>query len=247
MRIHRAGHLVAGLLFSIPAIAEDKTGGEVMITPIEHASMVIQSGALAIYVDPVGEVARYAALPRPDIILITHNHHDHLAPAVVAGLKAADTAVIGPQAVVDQLGYGHALANGAKTTVRGVTIEAVPAYNTSAERLRFHPKGRDNGYVLEVGKKRIYVSGDTEDVEEMRKLPDIDHAFVSVNLPYTMSVKQAAAAILEMKPGTVTPYHYRGTEGMSDLAELQRLVGKDPEIEVRLMDWYGKEPVSETE
>lgn len=247
MRIFVLGLVVALTELSTPAVAQERIGGDVMFTPIEHATLVIQTDEVTIHVDPVGDVARFAPFPRPDIILITHIHHDHLDPAVVASLKTADTAVVGPKTVVDELGYGRALMNGEKTTVKGLEVEAVPAYNTTPERTKFHPKGRDNGYVLEIGKKRIYISGDTEDSREIRGLKNIDFAFVSVNLPFTMSVEQAASAVLEMKPATVSPYHYRGRAGKSDLKEFQRLVGKDPDIEVRLLDWYGKQPAGAAE
>ena len=72
----------------------------------------------------------------------------------------------------------------------------------------------------------------------MRALENIDVAFVCMNLPYTMEVEKAADAVLEFKPRVVIPYHYRGQGGLSDLEKFREIVAKNPEIEVRLLDWY---------
>lgn len=241
MKTHMPLSLAAMLMIiAVSATAQEKKGADIVFTPIEHASLVIQGRDKTIYVDPVGDAKSYASLPKPDIILVTHMHQDHFDPAVIAAVKKGGTDVIGPKNVIDQLKYGKALENGQKTTVQGVSIDAIPAHNLTADRMKFHPKGRDNGYVLALDGKRIYISGDTEDTKEMRALKDIDFAFICMNLPYTMSVEQAASAVLEMKPKVVTPYHYRGPGGMSDLEAFKRLVSKDKQIEVRLMDWYGK-------
>ena len=129
------------------------------------------------------------------------------------------------------------LANGERTEVAGIAIEAVPAYNTTLGKEKFHPKGRDNGYVLTMGGKKVYVAGDTEDTPEMRALKDIDVAFLPMNLPYTMSVEKAAEAIRAFKPRVAYPYHYRSGDGTkANLEELKRLVGEGSEIRAR--DWY---------
>jgi len=131
------------------------------------------------------------------------------------------------------------LANWEKTEVEGIAIEAVPAYNTTPGREKFHPKGRDNGYVLTMGGKRIYVAGDTEDTAEMRKLKDIGVAFLPMNLPYTMSIQKAAEVIRQFGPKIVYPYHYRNRDGTkADLEKLGKLVGEDRGVEIRLGDWY---------
>ena len=111
-------------------------------------------------------------------------------------------------------------------------------YNTTPDRLQYHEKGRGNGYVVTLDDKRIYISGDTEDIPEMRKLKNIDYAFVCMNLPYTMTVEQAASAVSEFKPKVVFPYHYRGKEGMSDIEKFKKMVSADSDIEVRFLDWY---------
>lgn len=224
---------------SVTAMPQVKIGDSVL-TPIEHASLIVQDTDKTIYIDPVGDVKAFAPFPKPDLILITHVHRDHFDPAVIASVKKNGTQLMGPQNVIEELKYGTALDNGQTTAVLGIGIDAIPAYNTTPDRAKFHPKGRDNGYVLTLDGKRIYISGDTEDTKEMRALKNIDFAAICMNLPYTMTVEQAASAVLEMKPKVVTPYHYRGTDGMSDLKQFKKLVSKDKNIEVRLMDWYGK-------
>jgi len=206
--------------------------------PINHATMIIQSGSLDIYVDPVGDPAVFAEFNAPGMILLTDTHYDHLDPAVVGQLRRKDTIVVGPKAVIDQLGSGEILHNGESKTFNGVNVEAIPMYNLTPERLVFHEKGRGNGYVITLNGKRIYISGDTEDIPEMRALKNIDYAFVCMNLPYTMTEEQAASAVLEFKPKVVFPYHYRGKDMISDIEKFKNLVAKNPNIEVRFLDWY---------
>jgi len=204
-------------------------------TPIKHATFVLQAGTTTIYVDPVGSAEAFADFSPPDLILITHIHKDHLDPQLVATLKQDKTQIIGSATVVEQLGYGTVMYNGETTSLLGLTIEAVAAYNTTAERLHFHPKGRDNGYLLSKADARLYISGDTEDVPEVRALRDVDTAFLCMNLPYTMTVEQAAAAVNAFKPDLVIPYHYRGKQGMSDLDLFESLV---PGVQVSRLKWY---------
>jgi L-ascorbate metabolism protein UlaG (beta-lactamase superfamily) len=204
-------------------------------TPIKHATFVLQSGSTTVYVDPVGDAAAFSAFPPPDLILITHIHKDHLAPELVAVLKQGKTKIIGSPTVIEQLGYGTALRNGESTEALGLDFEAIAAYNTTAERLKFHPKGRDNGYVLSKDGVRLYISGDTEDIPEMRNLRDIDIAFVCMNLPFTMTVEQAASAVNDYRPGVVIPYHYRGKPDMSDVDAFERLV---TDSKVSKLKWY---------
>ena len=214
---------------------------EPVFTPIEHATFVIETDNVTIYVDPVGDPKEFAAFPEPDIILITDIHGDHLSADVVKAVRVDKTTVIGPKAVTDQLDTATTLANGDTITVSEVQIEAIPMYNTTEGRLQYHEKGRGNGYVLTIDDMRIYISGDTEDIPEMRALEDIDYAFVCMNLPYTMTVEQAASAVLEMQPVVVFPYHYRGQGGMSDVNKFASLVGTNEDIEVRQLDWYGSD------
>jgi L-ascorbate metabolism protein UlaG (beta-lactamase superfamily) len=162
-----------------------------------------------------------------------------LDAATLTSISGAKASIVAPKAVTDKLpetlrAKTTTLANGETKALLGVKIEAVPMYNTTPERLNFHNKGRGNGYVLTLGDKRVYISGDTEDIPEMRALKDIDVAFVCMNLPYTMTVDQAASAVRQFKPKIVYPYHYRG----SDLEKFKKLVGDDVGVDVRLRDWY---------
>ena len=192
-------------------------GGEILISPISHASFVMSVPGLVIYNDPVGGKALYEGQPAPGLILITHEHGDHFDAETLAALVGPDTKLVVNPAVMDKLSAdlkakATAIGNGETTTVGAVGIEAIPAYNTTADRLKYHPKGRDNGYVLTVDGQRVYIAGDTEDIPEMRALKDIDIAFVPMNLPYTMDVDQASSAVIEFKPAVVYPYHYRDSD-----------------------------------
>ena len=214
------------------------TDGDLIIHPINHATFVMAWKNKTIYVDPVGGGKRFDGLPKPDLVLVTDIHGDHLdagtLEAVVGGAK-----IVAPAAVAEKLPdklrkQTTVLANGETKSVADVNVEAVPMYNLTADRLKFHNKGRGNGYVVALGGKRVYISGDTEDIPEMRALKNIDVAFVCMNLPYTMTVEQAANAVREFKPKIVYPYHYRG----SDTEKFKQLVGNDSGVEVRLRDWY---------
>ena len=228
------------LLFVLTSLVctQEMKKDEIIFTPINHASFVIQSSEKTLFVDPVGDVDNYISFSSPDIILITHTHGDHLNTELVNILKTKNTAVVVSKAVYDELNYGEILENGEKKTYSDVSIEAIPMYNTSEDRLDFHKKGIGNGYVVTLMDKRIYISGDTEDIVEMRNLEDIDFAFICMNLPYTMTIEQAASAVLEMEPKVVYPYHYRGQGGISDIEKFKELVSENEDIEVRFLDWY---------
>jgi len=217
--------------------------GELTIHPINHATFVMTVGDTVIYVDPVGGPELFADFEPPDLVLVTHIHGDHMSAETLSGVCTDTTRILAPATVADELGEGipgelTILANGEVFSTAGIRVEAVPAYNLTEERQGFHPQGRDNGYIVTVGGKRIYISGDTEDIPEMRALENIDAAFVCMNLPYTMTVEQAADAVLAFAPKIVYPYHYRGKGGMSDLDAFTKLVAADPKIEVRLLKWY---------
>ncbi len=221
--------------------AEKINGGGLTIQPVMHASLVLGCQGKNIYVDPAGGAALFAGLAAPDMILITDIHGDHLDTATLSAVNTANAMLIVPQAVADMLPATMdkqkmiVLKNGDTTTLQGIGIAAIPMYNLPEAPDAFHTKGRGNGYVLTIGGKRIYISGDTEDIPEMRALKNIDIAFVCMNLPYTMDVNQAAQGVLAFKPKVVYPYHYRG----QDINTFKTLVNAgDKNIEVRLRNWY---------
>ena len=215
--------------------------GDLTVVPVQHATFVLKGAGRTIFVDPTGGPDAFKDQGKPDLILVTDIHGDHFDPKTLAAVRTPESVLIVPAAVAEKMGpekgSAKVLANGEKTTVGEVGVEAVPMYNLTAERKNFHTKGRGNGYVLTIAGKRIYISGDTEDIPEMRALKNIDAAFVCMNLPYTMDVEHAADAVLAFKPKVVYPYHYRGKE-MSDVEKFKTLVSKDKGIEVRLLPWY---------
>lgn len=232
----------------IPNYEADKETEDIAfeITPISHATMVLQWDGTVIYVDPVGGAAAFEGQPSPDLILITDIHGDHLNVETLQVVSTSKSKIVVPQAVADKLpnefdAQVDVLNNGDIKERFGFSIEAIPMYNLREEALKFHPKGRGNGYVIEKDGKRVYISGDTEDIPEMRALKDIDIAFVCMNLPYTMTELSAAKAVVEFKPTFVYPYHYRGADGMSDVNKFKGWImksGVSDEIEVVLLDWY---------
>ena len=227
-----------------PPGAELPADEAILIQPIQHSSFEIIWNGQHILVDPHGAGELYKSLTVPDLVLLTDIHGDHLDTTTLRAMDMRQTQLIAPQAVMDLLPIDlqarcMVLANGATTEQKGVGIEAIPMYNMPDPNDPRHPKGRGNGYVLTLGGQRVYISGDTEDVPEMRALKNIDIALVCMNLPYTMTVDQAASAVMEFKPTVVYPYHYRGKDGFSDVGRFKQLVNEgDPAIEVRLGEWY---------
>lgn len=193
-----------------------RNGKTVVISHIKHGSLRITACGKEIEIDPVTALpprTDYSKLPKADYILITHTHHDHCDKAAVAALQKPGTMVIGNAEAVKQIGAGTALRNGERLQLSSdISVEAVAAYNTSADKLAFHPKGRDNGYVLNIDGMRIYIAGDTEPVSEMEALGTLDIAFLPCNLPYTMSLAQCAEAAKTVKPAVLFPYHYGETD-----------------------------------
>ncbi len=247
-------HLIAILLIlsiASPSFSQKSTGdeldtkaGPLKIQPILHAAFVITWNGKTIYVDPYGGAKGYAGIAAPDLILITDIHGDHLNTETLNTIETGKAKIVAPQMVKDQLPGNLkekvvVLSNGNKTTVSGISVSAIPMYNLPETEDSRHPKGRGNGYILNLGGKLVYISGDTEDIPEMRALKNIDIAFVCMNLPYTMDINQAASAVLEFKPKVVYPYHYRGQGGFSDVEEFKKLVtGVNSAIDVRLRNWY---------
>jgi L-ascorbate metabolism protein UlaG (beta-lactamase superfamily) len=241
-----AAFAAAMLLTSATFAAEsdDKlatSGGDVAIHAIHHAALTLTFNGTTILVDPAAlgdtiNLAEFTSLPAPALILVTHQHPDHFNVPILQAASASAT-IVAPQDVADKMpddlkGKTKVMKNGDKMDVAGISIEAVPAYNTSADKQKFHPRGRDNGYILTFGDKHVYIAGDTEDTPEMRALTGIDVAFLPMNLPYTMDVEHAADAVKAFKPKVVYPYHY----GDSDVNKFRSLVGDA--ADVRLLAWY---------
>jgi len=218
--------------------------GDLSVQPVTHATFTITYNNKTFYIDPTGGATAFEGLAKPDFIIITDIHGDHNDPKTIDEIKTPNTIVVAPKAVAEKLsGFDQSkvviLNNGDKTDQGGATITAVPMYNLPEAADSRHTKGRGNGYVINFAGKNIYISGDTEDIPEMRQLKNIDVAFVCMNLPYTMDINQAAGAVLEFKPKIVYPYHYRGQGGLSDVNAFKKLVNDgDKNIDVRLVKWY---------
>jgi L-ascorbate metabolism protein UlaG (beta-lactamase superfamily) len=217
--------------------------GDITITPITHASFQIEYGGKVIHVDPTSP-GDYSRARQADLILITHDHPDHLDPAAIARVRKQGAPVVAPQAAAAKIENPTVMANGETKTVAGISIEAVPMYNLQrgpSPGQFFHPKGRGNGYILTLGGKRLYIAGDTECTPEMRALNNIDIAFIPMNLPYTMPPTEAAECVKAFRPKVVYPYHYRGQNPEEFKAAL-----KGEPIDVRLLNWYPSQPAGET-
>ena len=182
-----------------------KKEAQLVITPIEHGTAAFTFGDLTVYVDPTGSAEAFANFSAPNYVFITDIHGDHLSVKTLESLDLSKTTIVAPKAVADKLPEGISkeiiiMNNGEEKTFGVLKAEAIPMYNLREEALKFHSKGRGNGYVFTLGNQRIYFSGDTEDIPEMRALKNIDKAFVCMNLPYTMTIESAADAVLEFKP-----------------------------------------------
>ncbi|AOW20367.1 MBL fold metallo-hydrolase [Urechidicola croceus] len=218
--------------------------GDITIQPITHGTLVLTFNKTTIYVDPYGGADKFEGLSKPDYILITDIHGDHLNIETLKGIDTRGATFIVPQAVANELPSEYKsqveiLENRQGIHRMGMYISAVAMYNLPESEDSRHTKGRGNGYIINMGSKNIYISGDTEDIPEMRALYDIDVAFVCMNLPYTMDIDQASSAVLEFKPIIVYPYHYRGQDGLADVKKFKEIVNSgDSNIEVRLKDWY---------
>ncbi|GAB5409618.1 MAG: MBL fold metallo-hydrolase [Balneolaceae bacterium] len=237
------------LLLTVPSLAQlsnspdtfETEMGELTVYPINHGTVAFTFNGKTIFVDPFGGAERFSEFDAPDIIFITDIHGDHHNPNTLAGLDTENTTFVVPQAVADAMdgkyeGQLVIIANEETKEVLGMNVTGVAMYNLPDNESSRHKKGRGNGYVIDFGGTHIYLSGDTEDIPEMRALENIDIAFVCMNLPYTMDIYQAASAVVEFQPVVMYPYHHRGQDiekfkAIVDLAEI--------DTEIRLKDWYG--------
>ena len=233
MRVKGAGQQQAGAVSKYEQDVIKTNAGDLTITFISHATLMFSFEGKIIHVDPVGREADYAGMPKADIILLTHEHGDHLDPAAIKTLSKQGTQVVLTKACSQKVTGGIVMGNGDVKTIAGLKIEAVPAYNIVHVRSPgnpFHPKGQGNGYVITFGDKRVYVAGDTENIPEMKQLKDIDVAFLPMNLPYTMTPEMVADAAKAFKPKILYPYHY----GQTDPNKLVDLLKDVKGIEVRI-------------
>lgn len=218
--------------------------GNLSVQPILHGTLTFEWNEQSIYIDPYDSAEVFEGLPPASLILITDIHGDHLNQKTLDALETKNSIFIVPQAVADKISESYhdrliILNNGEKTTKLDIKIEAIPMYNLPEDDGSKHTKGRGNGYILDFAGTKIYISGDTEDIQEMRDLKKIDIAFVCMNLPYTMDINQAADAVLDFKPKVVYPYHYRGKPDFSDTEAFKELVNKgNSNIIVKLRNWY---------
>lgn len=209
-----------------------KSGKELKITFIKHGSLMLTYDNQSIQIDPVSEYADYSVFPKADVILITHEHGDHLDLKAIETLEKTGTRIIANENSQKLMGKGDIMKNGdVNKSIDYMTIEAVPAYNTTPGRDKYHPHHRDNGYILTFDGLRVYIAGDTEDIPELKNLKNIDVAFLPVNQPYTMTVPQAANAARIFSPKILYPYHY----GETKIEELSEAL-KDSGIEVRIRE-----------
>lgn len=207
--------------------------GDLAITFIGHATLMISYGGKIIHIDPVTQYADYTKMPKADLILVTHEHHDHFDLKAIDSVKTGKTKIVITETVAKQLPGSIALKNGDEKTIAGLKIEAVPAYNIvhmHSPGVPFHAKGIGNGYIITFGDKRLYIAGDTENTPEMKNLRNIDIAFLPMNLPYTMTPEMVADAAKAFKPKILYPYHY----GNTDTAKLVDLLKNEKNIEVRV-------------
>ena len=203
-----------------------KSGKTVTLYALLHASIRLVYDGKEMEIDPVAKLGNrttdYAAMPKADYIFVTHEHGDHFDRGAIGTLTANGTRLVTNRRCADMLGYGEVMANGdTRQVAEGISVEAVPAYNTTEGHLQFHPKGRDNGYILTIDGLRIYIAGDTEDIPEMAQIKDIDIAFLPCNQPYTMTTSQLVKAARTIKPRVLFPYHYGQTDVSGIPAELK--------------------------
>ncbi len=231
--------LIIGL--TVPAMAQETfetdtmmtSMGDLTITFIGHGTLFFTFGAKVIHVDPWTQLADYSQLPPADLIMITHEHRDHLDPAAIEAIRTDSTVIVLAELCAEQVSGGIIMKNGDVDTVQGIPVEAVAAYNIVHKRQSgqpYHPPGIGNGYILTFGDLRVYVAGDTENIPEMKILEDIDVAFLPMNLPYTMTPEMVADAAGAFRPRILYPYHYSDT----DTDEILEQLKDSPEIEVRI-------------
>ncbi|MFP2994705.1 MBL fold metallo-hydrolase [Spongiivirga sp. MCCC 1A20706] len=223
----------------------ETNNGKIAIQPIWHGTVAFVWNGTTILIDPSAEEVLFENYKKPDVIIITDIHGDHFNLKTINSLDTKETTFVVPPVVSKKLPEKYkqnlvTLKNGEDFNLFGVDIKAIPMYNFPEEKNAFHTKGRGNGYVLGFANKKIYVSGDTEDIPEMRNLDSIDIAFMTMNMPWTMTEEQAASAVIDFKPNIVYPYHYRNKDkSYSDLKKFRIMVqSSNKNIKVRQRNFY---------
>ncbi len=209
------------------------SGGDLKMTFIGHGTLMFEYNDVVIHIDPVSRYAKYSAMPKADIILITHHHSDHLDLDAIKKIKKKGTVILCSESCIEDLASGEIMKNGDTKEVLNITVKAVPAYNLVHKRKDgdpYHPKGVGNGYIISFGDTKVYVAGDTENFPEMQEFKDIDIAFLPMNIPYTMTPEMVVDAVKLFNPKILYPYHY----GNTDVNELQELLKDKGDCEVRI-------------
>lgn len=225
--------LAAGAALAFESEFLDKSPGSPEITFIGHGTLLFRFEGKVIHVDPWGQLADYGKLPKADLVLVTHEHRDHLDLKAIEAVRKEGTVVIASEAAAKQIKGAVALKNGDSGTWQGIPVEAVPAYNLVHMRspgVPYHPKGEGNGYIVTFASKRVYIAGDTENTPEMKALKNIYAAFLPMNLPFTMTPEMVADAAKAFRPKILYPYHY----GDTDVQKLVALLKGDKGIEIRI-------------
>lgn len=233
--------LMTAMLISVETFAKSEfekdtivtSAGSLEITFVGHASLFLNWNNKVIHIDPYGALAKYEELPKADLILITHQHQDHLDKKAIEQIKKDTTKIILPEISFNQLKSGEIIKNGEEKSFENLKIEAIPAYNIVHKRengIPFHPKGEGNGYILTFGDKKILIAGDTENIPEIKELKNIDCAFLPMNIPYTMTPEMVADAANAFKPKVLYPYHF----GKTDVNKLLELLKNNKEIEIKI-------------
>jgi L-ascorbate metabolism protein UlaG (beta-lactamase superfamily) len=228
-------------VFATPVLAQKKfetdiiktSDGELKITFLGHGSLLLNFKNNNIYIDPFSKLADYAALPKAEIIFLTHHHRDHLDQNALKQIRSPKTELVLTELCAEKVKNGTIMKNGDIKTIKGIRVKAIPAYNLIHRRDNgqlFHPKGEGNGYVLSFGDKKVYIAGDTENIPEMNALKNIDYAFLPMNLPYTMTPEMVAEAARSFSPKVLYPYHY----GKTDTSKIIELLKDSQNIEIRI-------------
>jgi L-ascorbate metabolism protein UlaG (beta-lactamase superfamily) len=208
--------------------------GSAEITFIGHASLLFRIDDMNVYFDPVSGSGNFTGLPKADLILVTHDHYDHLDNDLINSLKKEGTIIICNTTAGAKVKGSVVMKAGESRLVKELKVEAVAAYNIVNMRSPgqpFHPEGIGLGYILSYGGRRFYIAGDTENTPEMKALRNIDVAFLPMNLPYTMTPEMVADAARAFKPGILYPYH-TGDTNTGRIVELMKGSG----VEVRIRD-----------